>query len=582
MQEAGENALFEKTADLKNEMTKQIRRKFGAKSIGVRLRESYAAIMLLIVVMTVFSINILFDGLSRLKTFNEEYIKIEDATWMAKDSLAEIKVCIYQICMAEDLEAAKQYQGTLEKNEIALNEAVSTILTLSQDNADAVRKLQDEVKQGNSIITEALSIAQSGRVEEARQKLEQEYFPTVDSINNRLELISQGISENMDFYVYASSVRVWTMACLLVVLTAVNVLIAVRFGKRITRGITGPLEEVKEALRQMERGNLNHPLEYEAANEIGQLADSIRGMGSELKKYIYNIDEVLNEMAERNFAATVDIEYVGDFAGIKNSMLSILSVLNEMMRTIRQTAVNVADGSDNISQASMSLAQGATDQSASVEELLATVQTVNDQVEKNTRNIEHVSRQSGKAKNMVEAGSRQMEELQAAMNLITTTSDQIAEIIGVIESISNQTNMLALNASIEAARAGEEGKGFAVVATRVGQLANQTKEATNSTRELILQSIEAVQKGAELVTRTAESLGEIVGSTVEIARLSEEVTKASDLQTQALKQVDKAVEQISEVAQNNAAVAEENAASCGELAEHADKLARVLEGFRLS
>lgn len=581
MQDAARQGFLDKTGAMKEDVVKGIRKKFGSKPIGVRLRESYAVIMLFIVVMTVFSIITLFDGLIRLKTVNNVYAKIQIATWEAKESLSEIKNNIYQVCMADSLEEASQYQNDLTEHENSLNNAVKKILNLSQENKSVVQGIQDQVQQSNQIIEEALSLAQQNQISQAKEKLEQEYVPLVDAINQKLTTISDGIAQNMDYYVLASTVRVWVLSGLLIVLTIVNLFLSIRFGKRFIKGITGPLEEVKDALQQMENGNLDYPLLYESQNEIGQLADSIRKMSSQLKKYIYNIDEVLNEMANKNFAVTIDITYVGDFSNIKSSMLSILKVLSDMLRTIRETAVHVADGTDHISQASVSLAEGATDQSASVEELLATMQTVSEQVEKNTKNIGNVNKHSGDAKLMVEQGNNQMEELKFAFDQITKTSEQIAQIITVIENISNQTNMLALNASIEAGRAGEGGRGFAVVAERIGQLANETKNATKNTENLIMQSIQAVQKGAGLVNGTAESLNRIVDSTVEIARLAEEVTEASVLQTKALGQVDEAIGQISDVAQLNAGVSEENAASCQELAENADRLAKVMEGFYL-
>lgn len=570
-----------KTEDIRKEVSREVKKKFGSKPIGVRLRESYGVITIFIVIMTVFSIITLFDGLNRLKTFNEEYSKIEDATWKAKEALSEIKSGIYQVCVATDLSEVKEYEEELESNQQKLDEAIVLIETLSGNNQPEVANIQSGINQGKDTIEQSISLAKEGQVDKAKANLEKEYFPIVDKIIEQIEIIASGVSENMDFYVWASSLRVWILVALLIVMTIVNIVLANRFGKRIANGITIPLEEVKEALFQMEQGNLNFELEYEASNEIGELADGIRHMAEKLKAYIYNIDEVLSQMSQKNFAIGVEADYVGDFADIKKSMLSIIQIFKEMIHSIQLTADRVADGSENISQASMSLAQGTTEQSSSIEELLATVQTVAEQVEKNTKNIEHVNIQSKNAKQMVESGSQQMEELKLAMNMITEASEQISKIITVIEGISGQTNLLALNASIEAARAGEEGRGFAVVAGEIGELATQTKDATKETEELITKSIEAVEQGAKLVSRTAESLNEIVESTIEIAKLAKDVSDASQLQTDALKQVDQAVGQISEVAQTNAALSEQNAASCGELSEHAEQLAKVLEDFRL-
>ena len=170
----------------------------------------------------------------------------------------------------------------------------------------------------------------------------------------------------------------------------------------------------------------------------------------------------------------------------------------------------MADGSDQISEASQSLADGATDQSSSVQQLLATMTNLSAQVEGNAKDARTVSAKSVESQEIINKGNNHMNELMKAMEEISKASERISDIITVIDGISGQTNLLALNASIEAARAGENGKGFAVVANEIGKLANETSESTKITAELINQSLEAVKVGERLAKETASILLQVV------------------------------------------------------------------------
>jgi len=174
-----------------------------------------------------------------------------------------------------------------------------------------------------------------------------------------------------------------------------------------------------------------------------------------------------------------------------------------------------------------------------------------------------------------------MNELTLAMEKISQSSGQIAEIIATIEGIAEQTNLLSLNAAIEAARAGEAGRGFTVVAEEIRKLANQSALAVQSTRELIQAALSEIENGNAITSQTHESLLQVEVGVIEAISLTESTKDASISQAQAMKEITSVVEQISVVVQNNSATAEESSATSEELSAQAQTLADLVGKFKL-
>ncbi len=168
------------------------------------------------------------------------------------------------------------------------------------------------------------------------------------------------------------------------------------------------------------------------------------------------------------------------------------------------------------------------------------------------------------------------------MGEIDRSSQKIADITGVIESIAFQTNILALNAAVEAARAGDEGRGFAVVAGEVRSLAQRAGVAAREIKELIGDSVERVNAGARLVGTAGETMAEIRQAISRVAAIMNEIAAASDEQRDGIEQVSLAVSQMDEVSQQNAALVEEAAAAAAALDEQAHSLRRAVSVFPLA
>ena len=207
--------------------------------------------------------------------------------------------------------------------------------------------------------------------------------------------------------------------------------------------------------QELAEGNLDVSLDVSSENEIGELADSIQKTVNRLKEYINYIDEiayVLNRLSDGKLKFTLKYDYAGDFAKVKDGMMHISESLQGMIENIINSSAQVSAGADDLSRAAQNIAEGASTQAASVEELVATSVSVSEQVKENTDDALKSADETARVTKMMQDSRTQMDQMTEAMNKITETSNEVVSIIKTIEDIADQTNLLALNASIEADR----------------------------------------------------------------------------------------------------------------------------------
>ena len=425
-----------------------------------------------------------------------------------------------------------------------------------------------------------VSASKSGNIEEAKAALDD--FKTVNTkviddynqcMQNRIKTAQDGNTANNQL----GNILIY----ILIGVVVLGVSASVIWGILLSRLLSKPINEMAAAAENLAEGKLDVKITYVSKDEIGSLANSLKSATSTLKLYVRDIASNLEFMAKGDMTAEITQDYIGDFAPIKDALLTISNSLNETLANIKTSAEQVDSGAEQMSGGAQALAQGATEQASTVEELSASITDVSEKVRENAQNVSNVTGYVKDAVAEMEQSNKQMNEMLSAMNDINTASNEIEKIIKVIDDIAFQTNILALNAAVEAARAGDAGKGFAVVADEVRNLASKSADAAKQTTTLIESSIQKIQDGSGLANETAQALCDVSEKVRKVGETIQEINKASDEQAMAIAQITQGVEQVSSVVQTNSATAEESAAASEELSAQADILGKEVEKFKL-
>ena len=350
---------------------------------------------------------------------------------------------------------------------------------------------------------------------------------------------------------------------------------------RTMDAVIEPIQEASIVLDKIAEGKFDVRMVGDYKGDYQRIKTALNHTGEIIQSYIIEISDTLKDMANKNITGHIDREYIGDFKQLKDSINHIIEQFNLIFGEISVAAEQVEVGAGQVASSSQSLSQGASEQASSVEEIGATIAEVAEQTTENAQNAGKANELSIKAKEDAEIGNQQMKKMLIAMDTIKESSNNIANIIKVIEEIAFQTNILALNAAVEAARAGEHGKGFAVVAEEVRNLAARSAEAARETTDLIDTSILKVEEGYHIANETAEELDKIVLGVSDTVEIVKEIADASNHQATAIGEINRGIEQISDVTQNNTATAEESASASEEMAGQSQMLKQLIEAFKL-
>ena len=255
--------------------------------------------------------------------------------------------------------------------------------------------------------------------------------------------------------------------------------------------------------------------------------------------------------------------------------------LSQVVDSVRASSDSIATGSGQIARGNVDLSARTEQQAASLEQTAASMEELTATVKQNADNARQAIALANDASSTAGHGREVVHRVVETMQGITDSSQRIASIIGVIDSIAFQTNILALNASVEAARAGEEGRGFAVVAGEVRNLASRSASAASDIKALIEESTRRVHEGSQLVEQAGKTMADVVGAVRRVTDIIDEISAASQEQSQGIAQVNAAVAQMEQVTQQNAALVQEASAASLSLADQAQTLQEAVAVFRL-
>ncbi len=290
----------------------------------------------------------------------------------------------------------------------------------------------------------------------------------------------------------------------------------------------------------------------------------------------------LENLAAGDLSRPIPTVFPADYEKLRRDYNNALHALSGTLSAVTRSMDGIRTASSEVSTASDDLSHRTEQQAASLEETAASMEEITTTVREAADGASRVNGVVDAAKSEAEESGRIVREAVSAMGGIERASQEISEIISVIDGIAFQTNLLALNAGVEAARAGDAGKGFAVVASEVRALAQRSADAAKDVKTRILTSSEQVGNGVTLVNRTGQSLERIVARIGEISTLVSQIAASAAQQALGLSQVNTAVGEMDNVTQQNAAMVEQSSAAARSLANEADELARQVARFRLS
>ncbi len=289
----------------------------------------------------------------------------------------------------------------------------------------------------------------------------------------------------------------------------------------------------------------------------------------------------LERLSAGELTFRLDERFAAEYESLRADFNSAMQKLQETMKVVSNNAASIRSGAGEISSASDDLSRRTEQQAASLEETAAALDEITATVRKTADGARHAQSVVTAAKDDAERSELTVRDTVAAMSEIETSSQQISQIVSIIDEIAFQTNLLALNAGVEAARAGDAGRGFAVVAQEVRALAQRSAGAAKEIKTLISASTRQVTQGVNLVGETGKALERIVGQVSELNSVVTEIAASAQEQATGLQQVNVAVNQMDQTTQQNAAMVEQSTAASHSLAAESEQLAQLIGTFQI-
>lgn len=505
----------------------------------------------------------------------------EDEGNLVKAELAALSGQLQEVSKSMRLQAAQYGNGLT-----TLKSATETLETFNKDYL----KLFDLVHEIDRLRIATLDKAGkeiSGWAEQIKESAVEEEQKLIAEVNAQAHFVE------------------WIILGVVLFSFCIAAALAFWFGNTFSRD----LRAVANPLRKMSKGDLK--FEFVAKERADEIGDMMRAVGvflegakendrmraenkaerlaaekkekerqRAIQEGVNAIGEGLSRVADGDLTTRVQAELPAEYAKLKEDFNKAIASLEETVGSVAGSSESISSGTTQISVASDDLSRRTEHQAATLEQTAAAVAEITQSVAKSSEGAERAREVVSNSKHEAEKGGEVVNRAIEAMSDIEKSSQEIGDIIGVIDEIAFQTNLLALNAGVEAARAGDAGRGFAVVASEVRALAQRSATAARQIKDLISTSTGQVDQGVKLVRESGEALEHIVSGVKEINDVVSEIATGAQEQAGSLQEVNTAVNQLDKVTQENAAMVEEATAATRTLASQTKDLTHLVSRFR--
>ncbi len=511
-----------------------------------------------------------YEGISSLNEADKSDTILYERNTVPLAQIGIIKASFQRMrCNMLEIAIAKsesEKNGFLDKITARREEITKTVAVLEKSiSSDDVRKAYDGYIAQRMVfipyIDQYLSLMKEGKTNEAlvlfkgpMDKSRNNYQKAIDDWGDLLVKRAENRSNDNSLNASAAGRN-------MLIISVIGCIISVLLGFFISRMISNP---VKELITSIDNADLNNQFNSVRKDEIGGLQRSFDKFVTSIKETLVQVSEASSAVASASTEISSSTEEMAAGAQEQSSQASeVATAVEEMTKTLGETNGNIRKVADGAKSAKDSANAGGT---------------VVDDTIKGMKRISDVVNQSA-----------------SQVKVLGASSEKIGEIVGVINDIADQTNLLALNAAIEAARAGEQGRGFAVVADEVRKLAERTSKATKEIASMIKQiqadtnqavismdkGTEEVGKGITLAEQAGQMLLGIVGNAESVADMVSQIAAASEQLASASEQISKNVEAISTVTQESASGVQQIAKTAEDLNRLTENLQQLLEKFNL-